>query len=272
VDRQIATWPNALAYLRLVSMAARTIYVYRANIGVNLLAMVVQLYLLKVVWSAVYAGRSTIAGVGLDELLQYLVLSNIQVWLLSPSLPAFVQDRVRTGQIAIDLVRPVAFRGQLIAQQAGTTVGMLPFVLLALPLAVGMGGLRLPSSLVMACLYAISLSLGFLIVTQIGLLLGLLAFWTLETTGFLALYRFVVQFFGGALVPLWFLPPPLRGVAELLPFQFQAFVPASIYLDRLGGDELLHALALQVLWVVGLFVLSRLVWQWAITRAVINGG
>ncbi len=118
----------------------------------------------------------------------------------------------------------------------------------------------------------VSLGLGYLVAMLMGLLLGLMAFWTLELGGVLTIYAFANQFFGGALVPLWFFPPLLRRVADLLPFQAQAFIPLSIYTGQLVGTQAVEALALQLFWVVALFGLARLVWQRAMYRVVIQGG
>ncbi len=105
-----------------------------------------------------------------------------------------------------------------------------------------------------------------------SLIIGLIAFWTMETGGFLTIYSFANQFFGGVLVPLWFFPPLLRRVAELLPFQAQVFIPVSMYTGQLFGTQAVQALALQLFWVVALCGLARLVWQRAMQRVVIQGG
>jgi len=83
----------------------------------------------------------------------------------------------------------------------------------------------------------IGLALAYVVMSLMGLLLGLVAFWTLETTGMLAIFRFTNLFFAGGLVPLAFFPAPLRAIADLLPFQTQAFIPVSLYLGRLAGVD-----------------------------------
>jgi ABC-type uncharacterized transport system permease subunit len=98
------------------------------------------------------------------------------------------------------------------------------------------------------------------------------AFWTLETNGVGLLYLYVNQFFAGALIPLWFFPDWLRTLAELLPFQTQAFLPLSLYFGRLQGTEALRALGIEVFWCVVLWVSAIVVWKRAIRRIHIQGG
>jgi viologen exporter family transport system permease protein len=194
------------------------------------------------------------------------------IWLVNPQLAWDVQQRVREGQIAVDLARPVPFPGQMVAQHVGGTIGVLPLVAVALPVALVAGSLRPPPSVESAALYLVSLVLAYAVMALMGLLLGFVAFWTLETTGMLAIFRFANLFFAGGLVPLVFFPPPLRAVAEVLPFQTQAFIPVSLYLGRLEGPEALRALGIQLLWVVLLGVIAAAVWRRAVTKIVVQGG
>jgi ABC-2 type transport system permease protein len=224
------------------------------------------------VFVAVYAGRGSVDGIALQQVVTFVTLANLQVFLFVPLIGWYVHTRVREGQIALDLARPAPFLSQLLAQQFGATVATLPFVMVALPFAVLLGGIQAPPSLSAGLLYGASLGLGYLVAILMGLMLGLMAFWTMELGGVLTIYVFANQFFGGALVPLWFFPPLLRRLAGLLPFQAQTFIPLSIYTGQLTGTQALQALALQLFWVVALVGLARLVWRRAMYRVVIQGG
>ncbi|MEP7189786.1 MAG: ABC-2 family transporter protein, partial [Roseiflexaceae bacterium] len=189
-----------------------------------------------------------------------------------PMLAWHIQERIREGQIALDLARPVPFLGQLLANQVGTTAAFAPFVLLAVPLALIVGGLEPPASASAALLYLVSMALAYMVTALMGMLMGLIAFWTLQTRGVQAIYEFVSQFFAGAMVPLWFFPPLLRQVADWLPFQAQAFIPLSLYMGQVPQQGIAGALGLQLFWVIVLFGMAWLVWQRAMRRVIIHGG
>jgi ABC-type uncharacterized transport system permease subunit len=259
-------------YAGLVAMVPKTVLAYRFNVVMSLVSVLLQIYLLKVVWTAIYAGRSSVDAFALDEILVYLTIANLQIWVVNPDVSWLVQQRVREGQIAVDLARPVPFPGQMLAQHLGMTVGVLPLVALALPVAFVVGTLRPPASVESGALYLISLALAYAVMSLMGLLLGFVAFWTLETTGMLAIFRFANLFFAGGLVPLAFFPVPLRVVAEALPFQTQAFIPLSLYLGRIGGIDAARALAVQFVWVVLLGALAALVWRRAARKVTVQGG
>ena len=260
------------AYLRIAAMWPKIAYAYRLNLLLWLLGTVLQIYLLRVVWTAVYAGREGPVEMPLDQLVAYLTLANLQMFVTFPMIANQLENRIREGQIAIDMARPVPFLGQMLAQQVGASVGLAPFALLALPLAYFLGNVVLPPTPQAALLYVVSFALSYAILTEIGLMLGLIAFWTVESWAFNAIFRFVNQFFAGGLVPLWLFPDTLRALAQLLPFQTQAHIPISIYLGQMAGFDALRGLAVLAFWVVALYVFAQMAWRGAMRRVVVQGG
>lgn len=259
-------------YLQIVALWPQIAYAYRLNLIADVLALVLQIFLLKVVWTAVYAAQSSVDGISLTSVITFLTLANLQMWVMSPVISGFLRDWIRDGSVSLHLSRPVGFVGQMISHQIGATAGLFPFLVAAFPLAAILGGMQPPASPVAALTYLVSLGLSYWISTLIALLLGLIAFWTFEIQGVLVIHRFVTQFFSGALVPLWFFPPALRVVANVLPFQAQAFIPVSIYLGQVSGVELLASLGLQLFWVVVLYLIVQIVWHRALHRVVVQGG
>ena len=263
---------NLPAYLQLATVAPQTTLRYRVSLAIDIGGVLLRVYLLQLVFRAAYAGQSAVDGVPLSHTLTVVTLANLQFWVLESSLAAMLYERVRAGTIASELARPAPLLGQLLAYQAGATLARLPGVLLALPFVLAMGGLTPPASATSGLLYAASLVLGYGVATLLGLLIGLVMFWTFEMGSLLVIVRFVNEFFGGALVPLWFFPPLLRRFAALLPFQQQAFVPLAIYTGQLEGGAALAAVGRQAAWVIGLGALAWLVWRRALRRVVIQGG
>jgi ABC-type uncharacterized transport system permease subunit len=129
-----------------------------------------------------------------------------------------------------------------------------------------------PASPAAAVLYTLSFGLAYAIMVLIGLVIGLGSFWTFEIWGFVSIHRLVSAFFGGALMPLWFFPSQLRAVADWLPFQSMVFVPIALYLGQLTGADAVRAIALQLLWVLALYVAVQTIWRHALRRVVVQGG
>jgi ABC-type uncharacterized transport system permease subunit len=264
--RRFAAWRGYAGIQVRVSMAYRTDYLF------NLVGLLVQVFLLTVVWRSVYAGRGTVSGVNLSTQLAYTTFGSVQYWLFTPWSFSVIPDRVRTGRIAVDLVRPLPFLGQVTAAQTGITAGMAPFAILALPVVVLIGGAAAPPSVGAGLGYVLSLVLAYGISTLVASTVGMAAFWTTEVTGFFMLYRMVGQFFSGALVPLWFMPGWLSATAHALPFQAMNYTSLAIYLGRDRGDRLILDLLVQLGWLVLAALVLRLVWSRALRRVISQGG
>jgi ABC-2 type transport system permease protein len=249
------------AYASLARLQFRVVYAYRAAAVGGLIITLTRIFLLRVIWTSVYAGSAAADSVTLPGLLTFLTIAQLQVSLMQPTLVTYLQRRIHEGQIGLDLVRPVPFLGQLLAQQVGANLGYLPFVVVAAPFAAVLGNLAPPASPSAAVAYVASFILAWLVSTLIGLLMGLVAFWTVETHGVGTIYNFATQLLGGALVPLAFFPDWLRALADVLPFRAVAAIPVSIWTGAVGGVDLLGALAFQVAWIGLLGLLGWATWE-----------
>ena len=263
---------NLGGWFEYALMAARRVYIYRFNTIFSILLTGVTIYLLTVVWTSAYAGRTEVGGIAIGQLLTYLTIANLQVRFLTPDVDEEIRDRIRDGQIAFDLNRPTAYPGMLMASATGKMAGTLPMLIIGLPVALIAGELKPPDSIAAGFAYAASLILAWIIAVELNLVIGLVSFWTLELTGFQAMYRLIGNFATGALIPLWFMPDLVRIVVQLLPFQAMAFLPVSIYVDEPATGTVFGAFAVQIVW-IGLLVFGiRWIWHRAFAHAVIQGG
>lgn len=253
-------------------MQVRTALMYRTDYFFNLIGLLVQVFLLTVVWRSVYRGHELVGGISLSTQLAYTTFGSVQYWLFTPWTFSVVPDRVRTGRIAVDLVRPLPFLSQVTATQTGITAGMAPFALAVLPVAVLIGGAATPASATAGFAYVLSLVLAYGISMLFGATVGMAAFWTTEVGGFFMIYRMVGQFLSGSLVPLWFMPGWLAGIAHALPFQATTYTPLAIYLGHDRGRRVMIDLLVQAGWLVLAVLLLRLVWSRALRRVIAQGG
>ena len=263
---------NFPAWRELIRANIRYQFMYRFSVIMGILLAAVTIYLLTVVWTSAYAGRDEVNGIPLKLMLVYLTIGNLQAWYLRPDIGQDIVARVREGQIGFDLSRPVSYPSQLVASAAGDLLGMLPMMLAAIPVAAVLGELAPPPSWQAGVGYLASFLIAWFIAVELAMIIGLVAFWTLEMTGFMMVYNLVGGFATGALIPLWFMPDVLRQVVQVLPFQSIVYVPVSIYIGIPATGGILTAMALQVFWAVVLLGVIHLVWKRALYRTVIQGG
>src|SRR5690606_21463240 len=105
--------------------------------------------------------------------------------------------------------------------------------------------------------FALSVLAAFVLKFLLAFLTGMCCFWTTSVVGLIRLRVVLVSFLSGALVPLAFLPQWVQQLAAFLPFQGTLHTPVAIYLGQLHGSAVWWALALQGMWIVVLWLLSR---------------
>ena len=226
-------------------------------------------------WLTAYEGQSSVAGYSLESMLQYtigvMVLRNV----ITAHVEWDIAHKIRDGTLSMHLVRPfntwaLWFMGGAAARTVRGLL-LLPVLLVCL-LWIG-PYLRAPDlepDRVPALL--VSLVLAYLLSFFLKLCIGFLAFWHTEISGTSSLIEVVSWIFGGMLLPLELLPDSLRVVAWALPFQYIYYVPMSVLLGRLDGNELWWALALQAAWAAALGLLARAVWRRGLRRYEAVGG
>lgn len=260
------------ALVAYVRVGWRSALSFRANLFVGLAGMMIQIALTVTVWRVVYANRPVVRGVGADDAVAYAALAACLAAVAVPFWFSRIPERVRTGAIASDVIRPIGVIPQSLATNAGASLAAIPRATVGFALALLLGAFRPPESVGSGVAFAASVLAGWCIAMMLNLAVSMVAFWTLETRGAFHIYRTVAAFFSGVLVPLWFMPDWLRTGLEWLPFQAQVFTPLSIYLGRLHGTGMWLALGVQLCWVVVIYGLLKLVTWRALRKVVVQGG
>ena len=182
-------------------------------------------------------------------------------------------ERIRSGDIAIDLYRPVGLLGWYLAGDLGRaayhllTRGLAPTVIGAL-----LFELTWPPDRAAMVGFAVSLVLAVVVSFAIRFLLACTAFWLLDFAGMRLLGAVLAIFFSGLALPLVIFPGPLRDVALLLPWASFLQTPADIWLGQRAGWELVGGIALQTGWAVVLLGACALVLSAATRKVVVQGG
>lgn len=182
-------------------------------------------------------------------------------------------ERIRTGDIAIDLYRPVDLQLWSLAGDLGRAGfhllgrGVLPMAFGALAFH-----LALPSNPFMWCAVLLSLVLGVIVSFALRYLVALSGFWLLDGTGVVQMAWLAGMFFSGMLLPLNLFPGLLGQIARALPWSSMLQIPADIVLGKHTGWDLLGAYAFQLGWAVVLLTAGRLLQSTATRRVVVQGG
>lgn len=181
--------------------------------------------------------------------------------------------RIRTGDVAVDLSRPVDLHVQYLAADLGRAAFvLLPRALPPLLVGVLTFGLAMPVTPAPYLLGAVSLVLAVTISFNCRFLANLSAFWLLDHRGVLNVYVVVSNLLSGIFTPVTWFPPALETLARLTPFPSMIQAPADVLTGRLDTAGSLRTIAVQVLWLGVTLVLARLALARATRRLVVQGG
>lgn len=261
-------------YVAFARAAFRREAAYRVPLLIGVVGFFTRVYVLRFVWTALYrtSGVAAPGGIALPAMLSYMVVGQVLSLVLRSSASDHIRVKVRDGEIVIDLMRPISFPVYLLADDLGATALNLLVAAPALAIAAAISYLAPPEGGAQLAAFAASVVLAYLVQFSLHVLISMSAFWTLETFGLHQAMQFAALLLSGVVVPLWFLPEGFSQVTRLLPFASVYSTPLSIYIGRLQGDGLLHALALQAGWAVVLWLIVLGAWAAAARRLVVQGG
>lgn len=184
-----------------------------------------------------------------------------------------VAQRVRTGDIAIDLGRPVDLQLSLLAADLGRAAFvLLPRGLPPLLVAAAVTGLSLPAAVLPYLLGAVSVVLAVALSFCCRFALNLVAFWLVEIRGVVTLYVTASNFLSGLMLPVAWFPGWLRTLAVGTPFPSFLQYPVDILTGRVTGWAAAGHLAQQAGWLLAAALLGRWMLARATRKLVVQGG
>ena len=257
-------------YLRLIRAGFRRYSTYRQAIVAGLAANTVFGFMRCAVLLTVFAGSAQVAGYNPSATVTYVwigqgLLAVVLLWG-----DTNFGERVRSGDVAVDLLRPVDLQAALLAEDLGRASCAL-LTRFTVPLLIGLVffDLTLPGSALRWTTFGLSVLLATLVSFAIRFLLNLLAFWLLDWRGLLSLHAAIGGMLSGLVIPIGFFPGWARVAIWATPFPAILQAPIDI---AVGRGAVLPLLAHQLAWTVALLAVGRLVLARAVRTLVIQGG
>jgi ABC-2 type transport system permease protein len=260
------------AYWEFAGRAFARSLAYRANTALRIVGNLAAVVIQATIWRALL-GHGAVAGIDVRTMVTYAILSTSVGMLLLTNMFRPLDERLRTGNIAVDLLKPLSYPLYLAADSLGGAAFQGLFTMLpTLAIAALAFGLAPPASGLHLAAFLAALALALAVSFALGYLIALLAFWFLTTMHFDWSLGAFVKVFSGAFLPLWFFPPWLAAVASWLPFRYLNFVPVAIYVGRIPADQLAGTLLLGLGWSLALLGLAGWLWNRSMRRLVVQGG
>jgi ABC-2 type transport system permease protein len=260
-------------FCSLAEKTVRTKLTYRLSTLIAFLAHGLGYAVFLLIWLEVYRATSSTDVMARETLIAYLTLGFGLNSVLNLSVEARFGLRLHQGLIATDLLRPLGFLPQQLAQALGDVIVN---ALLVLPVcALGyffLGQAMAPAGWAGTTLGLFSAGLALLINFAISYLIVQAAFVLHSGYGVLFTRAALHQVFSGLSAPLVMFPGLLRGIAQVLPFRHIIETPVLLWLGLVPGEDIVTLLAEQLFWAVLLLGAGMGVFSAALSRHQIQGG
>lgn len=258
-------------YLEFAKKAFARESTYRIEVFTSIGSFVLRVYLLRSVWTALYAQNIAPAGIPLHSMITYATVALLMSLILEIDGTGAIREKVRLGTIATDLMKPISlplyFFSDGFGQTAFHALTIVPSLLCALLLV----RIDVPSPPVLAA-FALAFALGYFVNFFLNFLMNAVAFWTLETYAIQLMVRWASDLLSGQILPLSFFPGILGALVTRLPFAAIYSTPLRIYIGELSPSEYAPAFAAQLGWIALFGAISLIVWRAASRRIVVQGG
>src|SRR5665811_511136 len=167
----------AQRYIAIARIALQQTLAYRGTAVFTVLILFLWIGILFSFWGSAYEGRERIAGYSLDEMRTYILLAYAINALVGWRVGSGMMARIRTGEIVIDMIRPLNYRTTQLAIAVGNGIveGFISF-----GIAIGLGllffDIEPPESSLVSMVFIISVLPGWLrVITEILPLRGIVA-------------------------------------------------------------------------------------------------
>lgn len=261
------------AYFYIIKIRLLVSLAYRFDALTSTIANIIQVICSVILWRVIYHGSGTVAGVSEHQMVTYTIIS----FLLMPVLYCSVQDtinrRVRNGEIAIDVYRPVSILGSYLAQDIGESLSLFitrfipSFIVVSIFLQI-----PAPSGILSGFLFIPSCILSYAILWLMSAIVSLSAFFAAEIGNMGMVKDIIIRLLAGSYVPLWFFPKIVQDISRYLPFQYTYQTPLGIYIGMADLNQSFFGMSVQAVWVLGLSVLLYFGWSRAKKSLLIQGG
>jgi ABC-2 type transport system permease protein len=252
--------------------SARSNAAYLVEAATRVIFLGVILYIFLQLWRVTYTETNAqqLGGLTLAQMLWYLAMTE-SLTLSNPLIAEEIDQDVRTGGLAIQLIRPLSYPlyrlwaalGERVVRfSMNAVIGSIIALVFVGPIPFTVSGLLM---------FAASLPFAFVLHFQGEFLIGLGAFWLEDTSGLLLIYSRVTMILGGMLIPLELFPDAWQPILRVLPFSSMVYGPARMFVQP-DSAFLADLIVRQGVAILLFAVLIAVVYRAGVRRINANGG
>lgn len=237
-----------MTYLKFISMAFQRSMAYRIEYFTAILNAFLYIFIFTSVWQALIPEGESMNGLSRSDMIRYAVLSTL-IKVSFGRNDSLLSSRVRSGEIAVDLMKPFSFPMMYFSDTIGSSLFQLfaraiPLLIFSIFFFDMSLNVTLSTFLYFLPLYLLS----FILFFAMAFCISSSSFYFTDIFPFWIFYYAVITFASGAIIPLDFLPETIRNVLNASPFPYLFYYPTMALVGKLPipYPELLGNYVIQV--------------------------
>lgn len=261
------------AYWAVFSARFRVLLQYRAAALAGLGTQLFWGFIRVMIFTAFFNSSTAPQPMTLDETVAYIWLGQAFLLLLPWNTEREIENMIRTGNVAYELVRPLDLYSLWFFR--GMAMRVAPLLLRAVPmfcLAVLFFGLNLPASWQTVPAFGLCLLGAILLSSAITALTTISLFWTISGEGVIRILPGITLVLSGLVIPLPLFPDWMQPVLNFLPFRGILDIPFRLYIGHFPVSSVFSLFFHQIGWTIALVILGRILLTRGLRRVVVQGG
>ncbi len=255
-----------MAYLKFISMSFQRAIAYRVEYFTAILNAFLYIFIFTSVWRALIPENSPVDGLKRSDMIAYAVLSTLIKASFGRN-DSLLSTRVRSGEIAVDLMKPFSFPLMVLSDTIGATLFQLfaraiPLLIFSLVFF----DLQLHMSVSVLAVFVPVYILAFILFFLLSFFISTMSFYFVDIFPFWIFYYALITLTSGAIIPLDFFPVFFREALMWTPFPYLFYFPTMILIKNSSQIMPLPDMALRY----GALILLTGGAAWASYRTGIN--
>lgn len=246
-------------YRAISKMTFKSILNYKASVVILGFQFTTQFIVMIFLWQAVFKNSSTINGYSFDEMLRYYFGVTLLSYFCFYAIDWEVNGDIHSGSFGHILLKPVSILSYYFFRMIGDRLANILFAAIPVGIIASMffRDTAYQENILDGLLACIPILLAIVLWFLLSFCISMLAFWLENIFFVLTVKEILIQFCSGILVPISFFPKMLQNLLSFLPFKYIAYEPMQIFNGDYDLYQTLTIIAIQLIWMLVLWLLSK---------------
>ena len=256
-----------MKYARIFAVHFEDAFEQRAKSFVFFLMSFINPLVALLFWQGAFQKNSIIGGWTQPEIQSYyLLLMVAQAMLIAHVEYPVAHYDIKEGNMASQLLKPERYIVLKFFLEVPWRLTQGAFAITAIMLITFFTARPLTVAPDMIFFALVSALLGFFVGFVFKMAIGLIAFFITDISAILELNDMMLLLLSGILMPVILLPDSIANISAFTPFPYIVYWPIAILIGKASLDQTMSSIGIQIIWIIGLYIVYKLLWKYGVRK------